>query len=28
MYRMVFWAGIATFVVWTAYSAFSALHFM
>jgi len=25
MYRIVYWAGVATFLLWTAYSAYSAL---
>jgi len=28
MYRFFFWTAVATVVVWTAYSAYSALHFM
>jgi len=28
MYRIVFWAGVATMAVWTVFSAYSALHFM
>jgi len=28
MYRVFFWTSVATVVVWTAYSAYSALHFM
>jgi hypothetical protein len=28
MYPVFYWVGIATLVVWTVYSAFSALNFM
>jgi hypothetical protein len=26
MYPLVYWAGLATFLVWTAFSAYSAFH--
>jgi len=28
MYRLFYWLSIATLVVWTVYSAYSALNFM
>ena len=26
MYRLVYWAGLTTFLVWSAFSAYSAFH--